>query len=412
MDRHRQIATRFPFALTVLAVLAVGGWAQAQGNTPDDVDDEISVLIGDLSSPNQDHLAVCSKLAYEAKYRGRAKRVIPVLVKIVEAGPGTYPGYRSDAEYDRLMKLGRNSFLSLTALDALRANGFDAKTAVQPLITALRKALQDLDYHFKLQNDVPFPQPIKTEEGVFSRQREYPNPGNSPTCRWANKFIADVSKLLGSAGAEANAAVPVLLNVVRGHVPQPTVREQLGADADAADDDVKAAAEAVAAAEPWARAVVTPPARKAAIDALGAIGSEKALEPLLRVRVHETDPTTKEALSRAIAAIRKAQSGRPKAAAPASDGGDTVKPTGAPGSKPAEEGQSKPSQPVIKAHLRDLGDADPQVRREAAEALGELGPTARGAAATALRKALRDKNEAVRDAAAKALEQIFADSNR
>jgi hypothetical protein len=397
--------TRFPFALALLAVLALAGRAQAQGNTPDDVDDEISVLIGDLTPPNQNQLVACSKLAYTAKYRGRAKRAVPAFLKIVEAGLGTHPGDQYWAEYYG-REQSRTSFLSFTALDALRANGFDAKTAVQPLITALRKTLRELDF-YSLQYDGIVP----AADGVFRGFPKYPTPDKSPTCQWGNQFVMEVSKLLGSAGAGAKASVPVLLNVVLGQVPEPAVREPLGTDLEVADDDRKAAAEAVAASKYWARAVVWAPARAVAIEALGAIGSEEALEPLLRLRTYETEPTIKEAAGRAIAAIRKAQSGRPKTAAPASEGGDTAKPGAAPSPKPAAEDQPRPSEKVVKAHLRDLNDADAQVRREAAEALGELGPNAR-AAAPALRKALRDKNEAVRDAAAKALEQIFADSNR
>jgi HEAT repeat protein len=393
--------TIFLFALTLLAGPAFPGWTQAQGNTPDDVDDEISVLIGDLTKPGPSRRDACRVLARTSRYRGKAKRAIPALLKILEVGEEG--GIRipmspeNKAVRLRLVKEGRRSRdkwqanieieLRSDAITALKANGIDVKTAAQPLTNALRNTILELDNaltRFQTMDDVNY------------------------KIDWqANKLVVEISKLLASAGAEADAAVPMLLNVVRAQVPPLSVREMIGDELDAFDDDEKAVVEARAAADPKPGAKVYPLTRVAAIEALGAIGSEGALEPLLRVRAYETEPAVKEAAGPAIAAIRRAQSERIKAAARVARDGDSNKPTAARGSKPGADGEPKPSQPVIKAYLRNLGDADPQVRREVAEALGGLGVLGRSAA-PGLRKALRDKDETVREAAAKALEQIFA----
>jgi hypothetical protein len=416
--------TRFPFALTLLAVLALAGWAPAQESVPDDVDDEIGVLIGDLAKPGLPRRNACALLAYTPKYRGKAKRAIPALLKIVEPGgndavlgvstkSGTGP-VTDDPEKITVLQYPEGLDLSFAAIQALKANGFDAKTAVHRLTVALAMDLSALRFDF-LSSEIP-----------HKGDRDYPNPDNSPSCRWGNLLIVEISKLLGSAGAEAKEAVPVLLKVVRkqdlrqlAQVPQVAQIERKAQpprdSPQALGEGLPAQAAAVAAIEREAGhdvqvmpLVFTQTARVAAIEALGAIGSEVALEPLIRVRTYEAEPTIKEAAGRAIAAIRRAPSARPKAAAPATEGEDTVKSNEAPGPKPRAEGEPKPLQSVIKAHLRDLGDADPQVRREAAEALGGLGVLGRSAT-PGLRKALRDKDETVREAAAKALERIFAE---
>jgi hypothetical protein len=394
--------TIFPFAFTLVAFLAIAGWAQAQGNAPDDIDDEIGVLIGDLKAANPElRLEACSKLVAEAKYRGKAKRAIPALLKILEAGEFIPGHYRNNFGGGVDFPQDGGLMLSWNAIIVLKTNDFDAKTAVRPLTQALRKALSQLG----IGN-------LSYREPAFQGGREgrLPALDKSPTCMWANALVVELSTLLGSAGPEAEAAVPVLLNAARSQVPLPAEGEGIVVPQlprIAVDDEQRAATEAQAAVKPRMDALVSTPARKAAIEALGVIGSEEALEPLIRVRTYELEPRIKEAASRAIAVIRKARSERPKTQAPTTEGADTVKSTEAPGAKPGAEGGRKPSQPVIKAHLRDLGNADPQVRREAAEALGGLGVLGRSAT-PGLRKALRDKDETVREAAAKAIERIFA----
>jgi HEAT repeat protein len=69
-------------------------------------------------------------------------------------------------------------------------------------------------------------------------------------------------------------------------------------------------------------------------------------------------------------------------------------------SEPTRAGET-----FVQALTRAISDADFQVRRDAAHLLGKLGSKAK-AAEPALREALKDEEEAVREAAAQALKRI------
>ena len=183
------------------------------------------------------------------------------------------------------------------------------------------------------------------------------------------KIRPAVARILGRMGPQAKKAVPALAEIAVRDDRVPARCEALMA-LGAIGPDAAPSVPAVVEALHGAREDVC----YAACYALGRMGpSAIAAEPDLRKKL--SDPNESLALSAAWALARIA---------------------------PTSAEIARQSVPLL---IKGLADFEPRVRTEAAISLACLGPLAKDAT-SALKTALRDKDEAVRDAAEKALKAI------
>jgi HEAT repeat protein len=213
----------------------------------------------------------------------------------------------------------------------------------------------------------------------------------------ANADETTVHHAMDALAALGKPAVPRLIDALKHEKLRPQVAHILGH----IGPDAAPAAEALAkvAASQDARA-----ASEAAL-ALAKIGpAAKAAVPQLSAALAKPDCACPHAIAYALGSIgADAAAAEPALLATLKSDDRSLAVMGA-----WALTKVKPADAVAKAVpvlIAGLGDAHPQTRRVAAEALGELGPQAKSAAA-ALEKASADQDPAVRAAAAEALRAV------